>query len=167
MKFYSELRPNLQDWLLQQPLFFTASAPLSGKHVNCSPKGLTSSSFAVLDPNHAAYIDATGSGSETISHIYERGNGRVTVMFCSFDTLPRILRLFCKGTVIEIDNPIFDATLERMGRKPLPGMRAIILLEIWKVSTSCGECKTSSSFSSSKSVRDWDTSRKWVSCTKY
>jgi len=139
MKFYSSLPSNLEAWLLQQPLFFTASAPLTGKHVNCSPKGLTSSTFTVFDANHAAYVDATGSGSETISHLYERGNGRVTIMFCSFDTLPRILRLFCRGTVVELDDPTFESTLERMGKKPLPGMRAIILLEIWKVSTSCGE----------------------------
>jgi len=55
----------------QQEIFFIASAPSTGEHVNISPKGLPSAIFKVFDPNHAAYVDATGSGSETISHVYE------------------------------------------------------------------------------------------------
>ncbi|MDI1486633.1 MAG: sporulation-induced protein [Ramalina farinacea] len=82
---------------LAQPLFFTASAPLHNPytHVNVSPKGLPAASLSVFDPNHAAYVDGTGSGCETIAHAYE--NGRVTVMFCSFEKNPRILRWFCGG----------------------------------------------------------------------
>lgn len=86
----------------------------------------------MLGPNSAAYIDATGSGCETIAHIYE--NGRVTIMFNSFDPSPRIMRLFCKGRVIEWDQPQFNDVLESMGpEKKLAGARAIILLDIWKV----------------------------------
>ena len=48
---------------LEQQVFFTASAPLAGKHVNISPKGLPASTFTIFDPNHAAYVDATGSGT--------------------------------------------------------------------------------------------------------
>ena len=97
---------------------------------------MPSSTFTVFDSNHAAYVDATGSGSETISHIYE--NGRVTVMFCSFDTLPRIMRWFCTGRVIEWDDPRFDGTLEMMGKRRFDGARAVIFLDVWKVQTSCG-----------------------------
>lgn len=98
------LSPTTPDFLipssqqaLAQPLFFTASAPLhnSHTHVNVSPKGLPAASLSVFDPNHAAYVDGTGSGCETIAHAYE--NGRVTVMFCSFEKNPRILRWFCGG----------------------------------------------------------------------
>lgn len=113
-----------------------ASAPLTGRHVNCSPKGLPGATFTIFDATHCAYIDATGSGSETIAHCYE--NGRVTVMFCSFDTLPRILRFFCTGTVIEKDDPRFESTIRRMGKEPGPGQRAVIMLHVWRVITSCG-----------------------------
>ncbi|KAB8627226.1 hypothetical protein FH972_026059 [Carpinus fangiana] len=136
MKVYNSIPDNLLAWARQQPLFFVASAPLTGKHVNCSPKGLPGATFTVFDTNHCAYIDATGSGSETIAHCYE--NGRVTIMFCSFDTLPRIMRWFCKGTVIEKDDPRFEPTIERMGKKRDAGQRAVIMLEVWKVITSCG-----------------------------
>ncbi len=37
------------------------------------------------------------SGIETIAHINEEGNGRMTIMFVAFDGPPRIVRLFGKG----------------------------------------------------------------------
>lgn len=44
------------------------------------------------------YMDLTGSGIETTSHLHEPGNGRITVMFNAFHGPPRILRIFGKGT---------------------------------------------------------------------
>ncbi|CAZ79760.1 unnamed protein product [Tuber melanosporum] len=144
--FYPSLTEDLITWLQTQPLFFTASAPRYGKHVNLSPKGYTSRSFRVLSPNQAAYLDATGSGSETISHIYE--NGRVTVMFTSFSASPRILRLFCTGRVVEAENAEFDDIVQSFGPRGeeeggegkggMKGARAVVLLDIFKVQTSCG-----------------------------
>lgn len=134
--FYDSISPELQEWIMKQCCFFTASAPLHGQHINLSPKGLPSTSFSVLNPNLVGYVDATGSGIETISHIQE--NGRCTIMFCSFDASPRIMRLFCTGRVIPWDHPQFDEWRERMGNKLFTGMRAVILLDVWKVQTSCG-----------------------------
>ena len=123
---------------MNQSLFFTASAPLAGSHVNISPKGLPNSTFRVFSPNTAAYIDVTGSGSETISHVYE--NGRVTIMFCSFSPSPRILRFFCWGRVIEYDQKGFPGLVSRLlegrGREMPEGSRAVIWLDVWKVSNS-------------------------------
>lgn len=117
---------------LAQPLFFTASAPLTGSHVNTSPKGLPSATFTIFSPNSAAYIDATGSGSETVSHIYE--NGRVTIMFCSFEASPRILRFFCWGKVTEWDDESrFEEMIGKMGKTRVAGARAVIDLKVWKV----------------------------------
>ena len=36
-------------------------------------------------------------GNETISHLYEPGNGRITVLFQAFEGPPRIIRLYGKG----------------------------------------------------------------------
>ncbi|KFY46167.1 hypothetical protein V494_00574 [Pseudogymnoascus sp. VKM F-4513 (FW-928)] len=135
-RFYDSISPELSQWALAQWVFFTASAPTSGKHINVSPKGLPSSSLAILSPNQIAYVDATGSGSETIAHIYE--NGRVTVMFCSFDAAPRIMRFFCTGRVIEWDDREFEPWLAKMGGKKVLGARAVIVLDVFKVQTSCG-----------------------------
>ena len=61
-KFFDSISDDLAEWAMQQSVFFTASAPLTGKHVNISPKGIPSATLTVLSPNSVAYIDATGSG---------------------------------------------------------------------------------------------------------
>lgn len=131
-KFYQSIPDDLRDWALQQRVFFVASAPLRGRHVNLSPKGLPDACLAILGPNQVAYIDSTGSGCETIAHVRE--NGRVTLMFCSFDRTPRILRLFCTGSVVEWNQPEFLACLRRMGKPRFVGARAIIQLDVLEVS---------------------------------
>lgn len=136
VKFFDSLSEDLTKWILHQPIFFTASAPLTGAHINISPKGLPTSTFTVFSPTQCGYIDATGSGAETISHIYE--NGRCTIMFCSFGPSPRIMRLFCTGRVVEWDTAEFESLIGRMGKKRVDGARAVILLDIFKVQTSCG-----------------------------
>ncbi|KKZ65220.1 hypothetical protein EMCG_08928 [[Emmonsia] crescens] len=136
--FFDSISPDLHAWLLRQPLFFVASAPSTGAHVNLSPKGLPATSLAVLSPTKVAYLDATGSGNESISHLRE--NGRLTVMFCSFDASPRILRLFCRGSVVEWNEPEFHPMLARMqmADKYVEGARAVIVLDVFQVQTSCG-----------------------------
>jgi hypothetical protein len=135
-KFYDHILPDLQSWALSQPLFFIASAPTSGAHVNLSPKGLPSTTFTIFSPNQCGYIDATGSGAETIAHLYE--NSRATIMFCSFAASPRIMRFFCTGRVVEWDKPEFETLLSRMGKKRVDGARAVLVFDIYKVQTSCG-----------------------------
>lgn len=131
VKFYESLSPDLTSWCMSQPLFYIASAPTFGSHINISPKGLPSTTFSILSPNKAAYIDATGSGAETIAHLYE--NGRCTIMFCSFEQSPRILRLFCTGKVVEFWEEGFGEVTRGMGMEVPVGARAVIQLEIFKV----------------------------------
>lgn len=131
--FFDSISPDLHAWLLRQPLFFVASAPSTGAHVNLSPKGLPATSLAVLSPTKVAYLDATGSGNESLSHLRE--NGRLTVMFCSFDASPRILRLFCRGSVVEWNEPEFHPMLARMqmADRYVEGARAVIVLDVFQV----------------------------------
>jgi hypothetical protein len=140
MKLFPSLTPDLSAWAQKQPVFFTASAPLHGAHINVSPKGLPSSHFAVLSPTQVAYVDRTGSGCETIAHSYE--NGRLTLMFMSFGPTPRILRLFGRSTVVEWDRPEFPGLLARIAPgkegQELDGARAIIVCDVFEVQTSCG-----------------------------
>lgn len=133
VKYYDSISPDLQEWALRQDLFFIASAPLNGKHVNCSPKGQPSATLTIFNGNSVGYLDATGSGIETISHVYE--NGRATIMFCSFGKSPRIMRWFCKGRVIEVDHPEYEMWLKRMGKVEYPSMRAIILFDVFQGET--------------------------------
>lgn len=134
--FFPSLPDHLRTWALSQPVFFVASAPSYGQHVNVSPKGYTNANFAIINANQCAYVDRTGSGCETISHLYE--NGRATLMFCSFGSSPRIMRIFCRGRVIEWDNPEFDQFLKKMNLQKVDAARAILVFDIFKVQTSCG-----------------------------
>lgn len=118
-------------------MFFVASVPLAGRHINLSLEGHLARSFAVLDANTVAYVDATGSGCETISHVYE--NGRITVMFCSFGALPETMRLFCTGRIVESDDKDYEELKASMGCDvESTGARAIVVLKVSKVQTSCG-----------------------------
>ena len=79
-KFYDRLNDKLQAFITEQKIFFTATAPHSGR-INLSPKGIDT--FRCVDLTTVAYLDLTGSGNETAAHLYE--NGRMTIMFCSLD----------------------------------------------------------------------------------
>jgi hypothetical protein len=128
-----EIGTDLARWIAAQPLFFVATAP-SGSygHVNLSPKGLAG--LAILGPRRVAYLDLTGSGVETIAHL--RDNGRITIMFCAFAGPPRICRLYGRGTVHTVGSAAFDALA---GEFPaLPGARAVIDVDVTRISTSCG-----------------------------
>ena len=100
--FYEEIVPELHDFITAQTVFFTGTAPLHlpNSHVNVSPKGYADSTFTVANSKCVWYQDATGSGIETIAHLYD--NGRITVMFCSFGPQPLIVRLFGTGKVYEV-----------------------------------------------------------------
>lgn len=120
-------------FIRSQAMFFVASAPLDAAgHVNISPKGLDT--FRVLDSTRVAYLDLTGSGVETIAHIKE--NGRVTIMFCAFDGPPKILRLHGRGRVIEAEDKEFGEL--RPAFPDFDGVRSVIVVELTRVSDSCG-----------------------------
>jgi hypothetical protein len=132
-KTYPEIDERIRAFIAAQHCFFVASAPSGpGGHVNCSPKGLDT--FRVLGPTTVAYLDYTGSGVETIAHLRE--NRRIVVMFCAFDGPPNIVRLHGLGEVIEPTDVAFGALLARF--EPGPGLRAIIRIEVTRISDSCG-----------------------------
>ncbi|KAH6614913.1 hypothetical protein C7974DRAFT_402897 [Boeremia exigua] len=140
-KFYSSLNSDHVDFINAQPLFYVASAPWAGDHINISPKGQPSQTFSILGPTTVAYLDATGHGCETIAHVNE--NGRVTLLFSSSGLEAKTLRLFCVGRVVEKWDHHFNQLRAKMASEngdtvDITGARAIIVLQIKKVQTSCG-----------------------------
>lgn len=132
-KVYEKLTDRLREFIAAQPVYFVATAPENGGHVNVSPKGY-SDTFAVLDDTTVAYLDLDGSGVETISHI--RDNGRITVMFCAFSGPPNIVRLYGTGRVVTPQDSDFTDLIPRFG--PHPGVRSIIVVSCERISDSCG-----------------------------
>lgn len=130
---YTELDDKLTQWILDQKMYFVATAPLDGsQRINCSPKGLDT--FRVLDTKRVAYLDLTGSGVETIAHIRE--NGRIVLMWCAFEGPPRILRIYGRAHFHLPGSMEFDELIGAFERKL--GERSIIEIEVETVRTSCG-----------------------------
>ncbi|MGH9055656.1 MAG: pyridoxamine 5'-phosphate oxidase family protein [Acidimicrobiales bacterium] len=132
----TEIDERLAAWLLAQPVFFVATAPLAGDgHVNCSPKG-NRGELAVLGERRVAYLDQTGSGVETIAHLQE--NGRIVLMFCSFEGPPRVVRLHGTGNVSYPGSEGFASAAGCFPGAGGVGVRAIITVEVERVADSCG-----------------------------
>src|ERR1700722_922485 len=145
-KLYPELDERLRKFIASQPVFFVATAPCltpdgDGGHVNVSPKGYQDT-FAVLGPLQVAYLDLTGSGAETIAHL--RQNGRITIMFCSFDRSTKILRLYGTGREVLPGQCEWDELSAHFpsrvgnGADGPGGERSIIVVDIDRIADSCG-----------------------------
>jgi hypothetical protein len=132
---YEGIEPQLREFVEEQPVFFVATAPSSGGHVNLSPKG-GRGCLAVLDPHRVAYLDYAGSGAETIAHV--RDNGRIVLMFCAFSGPPKIVRLHGTGRSVGPGDPGFQDLLGAFPITPAPGLRSIIDVAVTRVSDSCG-----------------------------
>src|SRR5205823_11216139 len=118
---YGKIDTKLAAWIGRQRLFFVATAPSGGGHVNVSPKGPIGS-LRIVDATTVEYDDHVGSGAETVAHLRE--NGRICVMFCAFDGPPRIVRLHGRGDVV--------------GGDPASGVRGVVRVSIERISDSCG-----------------------------
>ncbi|MFD9906864.1 pyridoxamine 5'-phosphate oxidase family protein [Streptomyces sp. NPDC059063] len=137
-KTYERIDGRLRTFIEQQPIFFTATAPLSGDGtLNLSPKGVTGS-FAVLDEQTVAYLDFAGSNAETIAHLRE--NGRITLMWCAFQGPPNIVRVHGRGEPVFRDDPRFPELLARFPDvdHAQHGLRAIIVVTAELVRDTCG-----------------------------
>ena len=133
-KVYDGIDTRLRQFIESQPVFFVATAPSGDDgHVNCSPKG-NRDNLVVLGDHEVAYQDMTGSGVETIAHLRE--NGRIVLMFCTFEGPPRIVRLHGRGEVVTPGHPRFDELAGRF--PPHLSFRAVIRVDVERVSDSCG-----------------------------
>jgi hypothetical protein len=130
-KKIAQLTPELKEFISAQKIFFVGTAMREGI-VNISPKGMDS--FRVLGDNRVMWLNVTGSGNETATHLQE--TDRITIMFCAFEGKPLILRLYGKGKVYHQ----FDAAWnEYINLFPnIAGARQLIDIEVEIVQTSCG-----------------------------
>lgn len=117
----------------RQQIFFVASAAPQGR-INVSPKGM--GALRVLGPSEVAYLDCTGSGSETRAHLEASPDRRLTLMLCAFEGDPVILRLYGKGRSLMRGTPEYAAMIHHF--EEMPGARQIVALDIDLVQTSCG-----------------------------
>lgn len=66
VQFYDEIPGYMRTWILEQKIFWVATAPLSGEgHINLSPKG-GHGTFHIVDEHTVWYEDLTGSGKRDV-----------------------------------------------------------------------------------------------------
>jgi hypothetical protein len=133
-KQFASMTAAQREFIARQRIFFTASATATSR-VNVSPR--PTDALRVLDERTVAYLDLTGSGSETAAHL--RADGRITLMFCAFDEPPSILRLYGRGTSFPRNTSDYGSLLaSAFGNQEPLGARQIVRIDIDLVQTSCG-----------------------------
>ncbi|NOY72776.1 MAG: pyridoxamine 5'-phosphate oxidase family protein [Gammaproteobacteria bacterium] len=130
-KKYSGLNDKLIAFIQKQKMYFVATAPVKGR-INLSPKGMDT--LRVINNNQVAWLNLTGSGNETAAHLLE--DTRMTMMFCSFEGNPMILRLYGQACAIHPHDTHWQDWLSHF--PPLAGARQVIVLDFDLVHTSCG-----------------------------
>lgn len=131
MPLAAKLNTTLRNFIARQPMFFVATAGREGR-VNVSPKGLDT--LQILSDTHIRWLNLSGSGNETAAHVRE--NGRMTLMFCAFEGVALILRVYGTATVTHPDDAGWT---DLVGDFPeLAGSRQIFDLQVTSVQTSCG-----------------------------
>ncbi len=130
-EFFEKVTSELTEFIHAQKVFFVATAA-TGSRINLSPKGMDT--FRVLDEKHVAYLDMTGSGNETAAHLLH--DGRITIMFCSFDSTARITRIYGRGVVVHPRDARWTELIALFPK--VPGVRQIIEIHVDSAMTSCG-----------------------------
>ena len=115
----------------KQKMFFIGSAGCEG-FINVSPKGMDT--LKIVDEKTVVWLNHTGSGNETSAHVQE--NGRMTIMWCSFDKKPMIMKFYGQATVIHEKDERFEEMSAYF--ETFVGTRQFFELKVELVLTSCG-----------------------------
>lgn len=130
-KRFPEIEDKQIEFINAQHMFFVGSATVDSR-INISPKGMDS--FRIIDKNRVIWLNVTGSGNETAAHM--QVDDRMTIMFCSFEGAPNILRLYGHAKTIYPGDESWDAMYAQF--TPLAGARQIFEMQVDLVQTSCG-----------------------------
>ena len=130
-KWLTSISSNVQGFIEKQKMFFVATAAKDGK-VNVSPKGLDT--LKVMDKNKVIWLNLGGSGNETETHLAD--TNRMTLMFCSFEGGPLIVRLYGTAKSIRPENEAWEEMILLFPSQPRA--RQIFEMEVVDVQTSCG-----------------------------
>jgi len=128
---FDSINKEHKKFIEQQKMFVVGSAGAEG-FINVSPKGMDS--FKIMDEKSVIWMNHTGSGNETSAHVQE--NGRMTIMFNSFDKAPMILKLYGTALVIHDKDEEWEAL--SLLFPSYVGARQFFKMNVELVLTSCG-----------------------------
>ena len=131
MPKFSEISDTHHEFITKQKLFFVGTAAPEGR-VNIAPKDMES--LRVMGPNRIVWRNLTGAENETAAHLLE--SPRMTLMWCSFDQKPMILRVYGAAAQIHPRDAAWD---ELASLLPVTsGARQFLDISIDLVLVSCG-----------------------------
>lgn len=130
-KKLDHIPPELSSFIERQKVFFVGTAMREGT-VNLSPKGMDT--FRILSPERILWLNLTGSGNETATHLLE--SNRMTIMFCAFEGKPMILRLYGNAVSYNQQDAAYNEHIHLFPE--IAGSRQIIDMQVNLVQTSCG-----------------------------
>ncbi len=128
---FTELNEKHIEFINKQSVYFTGTAAADGL-INVSPKGMDS--LKVINNTKVIWLNLTGSSNESAAHVIE--NNRMTIMFCSFDKKPLILRLYGNAKVVHQYDERWNELVELFPQ--YTGARQFFELDISLAQTSCG-----------------------------
>ena len=134
--WYTHIDADRKAFIERQHMFFVATAPSDPEDgfPNVSPKGRTL--VRVLSPNLLGWLDYPGSGNETKKHTTQ--NGRITLMFCSFENTTGIVRVYGHGRAVDLDAPELAEHRAAFLSDAHPYVRQAFFVDVEKLQTSCG-----------------------------
>lgn len=160
-KQFASLEEEHIQFIQNQKIFFVATAMAEGR-INLSPKGMDS--FRVINPSRVAWLNLTGSGNESATHIQH--HDRMTIMMCSFEGKPLILRLYGKARMIQHYEAGFEEALALFPGHP--GARQVFYVDLDLVQTSCGYAVPFMSFEAERTqLNDWANKQGSERITRY
>jgi hypothetical protein len=158
---YDSLSEKHISFISEQKMFFVGTATADSR-VNVSPKGMDS--FRVLSSKRIAWLNVTGSGNETAAHVQVLP--RMTIMFCSFEGAPQILRLYGAAKAVHRIDVEWNELYGHF--EPLPGTRQIFDMQVDMVQTSCGMAVPLYSYESDREqLNSWAIKQGEVGIAKY
>jgi len=134
----------------KQKMFVIGSAGADG-FINVSPKGMDT--LRILDDKTVIWLNYTGSGNETSAHVQE--NGRMTIMFNSYDNTPMIMKLYGQAKVFHSADKDWNTLIAHFPKTE--GARQVFKLHVELLLTSCGYAVPKYEF-----VEERKTLEKWV-----
>jgi hypothetical protein len=136
-----------REFVERSHMFFVGTAARDGR-VNVSPKGLDS--LRIVSDTRVVWLNGSGSGNETAAHLLD--TPRMTLMLCSFDREPLILRMYGTARAVHVGDAEWVDLLALF--PPMKGARNIFVLDIDLVQTSCGFGVPLMDFTSQRELMD-------------
>ena len=131
MAQFAQIQTEHQRFIERQKIFFVATAAKEGR-VNVAAKGMDT--LRVVDPNRIVWLNLTGAENETAAHLADAA--RMTLMWCSFDRNPLVLRAYGDAVATHLRDAGWGELIALF--PTIPGARQILDLHVNMVLTSCG-----------------------------